>query len=73
MLDGPHNMTLLDGEMVVDEDIVTEQRKRRYLAYDVMLLHGKPIIDLPFKVCPNECLPTSPSAIHCNHNIVFVL
>lgn len=59
LLDGPQNMTLLDGEMVVDEDIVTGQRKRRYLAYDVMLLHGKSIIDLPFKVCQNKYIPAS--------------
>ena len=53
LLDAPHHITLLDGEMVVDEDIVTVQRKRRYLAYDLMLLNGKSIIDLPFKV--NQC------------------
>ena len=50
LLDGGQHATLLDGEMVVDDDIVSGQRKRRYLAYDLMVLQGKPIIHLPFKV-----------------------
>lgn len=51
LLDAPHHCTLLDGEMVVDDDIMTGQRKRRYLAYDMMVLNGNPITQLPFKVC----------------------
>lgn len=40
----------MDGEMVVDEDIETGTRSRRYLAYDLMVLNGRSLAELPFKV-----------------------
>lgn len=46
----PHQSTLLDGEMVVDEDQATKAQKRRYLAYDLMLLNGQPLRQKEFKV-----------------------
>ena len=45
----PHHQTLLDGELVVDEDIETGQRTRRFLAYDMMMLNGTPLVQKPFK------------------------
>jgi mRNA-capping enzyme len=45
----PHHMTLLDGEMVVDEDSKTGTCRRRYLAYDMMVLNQKVLADRPFK------------------------
>ena len=47
----PHHMTLLDGEMVVDDDVVGDSQARRFLAYDIMLLQGQPLMDRRFKVC----------------------
>jgi mRNA capping enzyme, catalytic domain len=48
---GPlQDKTLLDGEMVVDEDIVTGVRTRRYLAYDLVALQGASLVLRPFKV-----------------------
>jgi hypothetical protein len=47
-------MTLLDGEMVVDEDVKTGTCRRRYLAYDMMVLNQKILADRPFKVCFTE-------------------
>jgi mRNA capping enzyme, catalytic domain len=44
-------MTLLDGEMVVDEDSKTGTCRRRYLAYDMMVLNQKVLADRPFRVC----------------------
>lgn len=45
----PQNGTLLDGEMVVDEDGYTGEKKRRFYAYDLIAMDGKKIADLPFK------------------------
>ena len=45
----PQNGTLLDGEMVVDEDAGTGEKKRRFYAYDLMSMDGKKLTDLPFK------------------------
>lgn len=45
-----HYDTLLDGEMVVDEEKTTRQQSRRYLVYDIMALHGEPLKFLEFKV-----------------------
>lgn len=36
----PHCGTLLDGEMVVDEDVASGGRTRRFLAYDLVSLNG---------------------------------
>lgn len=48
---GPsHHNTLLDGEMVVDEDKATGQHVRRFLVYDVVVINDKPVGDQPFKV-----------------------
>lgn len=48
---GPlHHNTLLDGEMVVDENLETGGRERRFLVYDVMMVDGASIVDKPFKV-----------------------
>ncbi|KAK9828737.1 hypothetical protein WJX72_001811 [[Myrmecia] bisecta] len=44
-----HAATLLDGEMVVDDDLESGERKRRFLAYDIMMLNGKSLIHKPFK------------------------
>ena len=46
----PQHGTLLDGEMVVDEDKVYGKQTRRYLAYDIMQLCGKPLRNATFKV-----------------------
>lgn len=35
---------------VVDEDLETGMQTRRFLAYDVMLINGKPCVNLPFEV-----------------------
>ncbi|RWR85370.1 Dual specificity phosphatase [Cinnamomum micranthum f. kanehirae] len=42
-----HNLTLLDGEMVIDT-LPTKKLARRYLIYDLMALNGQPVIELPF-------------------------
>jgi mRNA-capping enzyme len=44
----PHMGTLLDGEMVVDEDVATGARTRRFLAYDLVALNGARVADRPF-------------------------
>lgn len=43
-----HNLTLLDGEMVIDLIPETQQQKRRYLIYDIMMLNQKSLVQLPF-------------------------
>ncbi len=49
----PHAFTLLDGEMVVDELGKTGGRqRRRYLAYDLMVLNHMGVSDLRFQVGP---------------------
>ncbi len=45
-----HHMTLLDGEMVVDEDNASGTCRRRYLAYDLMVLNQNVVAGRPFKV-----------------------
>ncbi len=45
-----HNMTLLDGEMVVDSNLVDGTSIRRFLAYDLMMLNGVSVVQQPFKV-----------------------
>ena len=45
----PHFQTLLDGEMVVDEDLATGIRTRRFLVYDAVVLNGRSLVDVPFK------------------------
>ena len=45
----PHVCTLLDGELVVDEDLTTGVRTRRFLAYDCLAINSKPLVDAPFK------------------------
>ena len=52
----PHHSTLLDGEMVVDEDKVTKTQKRRYLAYDLMMLNGQALRRRDWKVSSFPCL-----------------
>ncbi len=44
-----HHLTLLDGEMLVDEDQITEQRTRRFLAYDLIALNGTSLLRRPSK------------------------
>lgn len=46
----PQHGTLLDGEMIVDEDKATGKQARRYLAYDIMQLCGRPLRNATFKV-----------------------
>ena len=45
----PHVCTLLDGELVIDEDLTTGVRTRRFLAYDCLAVNSKPLVGLPFK------------------------
>ncbi|KAJ4762245.1 mRNA-capping enzyme [Rhynchospora pubera] len=45
--DGFHDLTLIDGEMIIDK-IPEVGLKRRYLAYDLMTLNGLPTVRLPF-------------------------
>lgn len=45
-----HNLTLLDGEMLVDEDIAAGTQTRRFLAYDLVALNGKSCAQKPWKV-----------------------
>ena len=45
-----HHMTLLDGELIVDEDRETGKHAYRYLAYDAMAIDGKSMVDRPWKV-----------------------
>ncbi|KAF3334263.1 mRNA-capping enzyme-like protein [Carex littledalei] len=45
--DGFHDMTLIDGEMIIDK-IPEVGLKRRYLAYDLMALNGSSKVKLPF-------------------------
>lgn len=44
-----HQGTILDGEMVVDEDLLTATRTRRFLAYDAMVINGEIITHHPWK------------------------
>ena len=45
----PQQFTLLDGEMVVDEDAHSGERRRRFYAYDLMSMGGQKMTRLPFK------------------------
>lgn len=48
---GPHDMTLLDGEMVLDHDPEGNQPPRlRYLIYDCCMINSIPIIDKKWSV-----------------------
>ncbi len=40
----PHTQTLLDGEMVVDEDLLSGN-VRRFLIYDLMAVNGHSLVD----------------------------
>lgn len=42
--------TILDGEMIVDDDLLSDRKQRRFLAYDLMALNGKSVVGLPWKV-----------------------
>ena len=44
-----HHMTLLDGEMLVDEDLATGATTRRFLAYDCIALGGRSLTHKPWK------------------------
>lgn len=46
-LEGLHDMTLIDGEMIIDK-VPDSGLKRRYLAYDLMALDGVSKTKLPF-------------------------
>ncbi|KDD75262.1 mRNA capping enzyme [Helicosporidium sp. ATCC 50920] len=43
------HLTLLDGEMIVDEEMDTGRRQRRFLAYDLMHVAGHSLVKLPWK------------------------
>ncbi|MCL7045554.1 hypothetical protein MKW94_011083 [Papaver nudicaule] len=43
-----HNLTLLDGEMVINTDPETHKQERRYLVFDVMAINGVSVIEWPF-------------------------
>lgn len=44
-----HDGTLMDGELVVDEDKATGTRSVRFLAYDLMALNGRSLVHEPWK------------------------
>lgn len=46
---GLHQGTIIDGEMVVDEDLVSGKRTRRFLAYDAMVINGEIVTQHPWK------------------------
>ena len=70
LLRGPHDhsesgvcrqdRTLLDGEMIVDEDKKSGKQQRRYLVYDMIMLEGEVLIRRPFKVMVPLCLLRRP-------------
>eukprot|EP00262_Sarcandra_glabra_P008365 TRINITY_DN2186_c0_g4_i1.p1 TRINITY_DN2186_c0_g4~~TRINITY_DN2186_c0_g4_i1.p1 ORF type:complete len:618 (-),score=92.15 TRINITY_DN2186_c0_g4_i1:387-2063(-) len=43
-----HNLTLLDGEMVIDTVPTTNKQERRYLIYDLVALNTQSVIERPF-------------------------
>lgn len=43
-----HNLTLLDGEMVIDTLPDTQKKERRYLIYDLITINSVSIIERPF-------------------------
>ncbi len=43
-----HMGTIIDGEMVVDEDLVTGRKTRRFLAYDAMVINGEVVTQHPW-------------------------
>ncbi|XP_043711172.1 mRNA-capping enzyme-like isoform X3 [Telopea speciosissima] len=43
-----HNLTLLDGEMIVDTVPETQKQERRYLIYDMMAINGVSVVERPF-------------------------
>lgn len=43
-----HNLTLLDGEMVIDTLPGTKTQARRYLIYDLMVIGGLSITEVSF-------------------------
>ncbi|EFN54818.1 hypothetical protein CHLNCDRAFT_24090 [Chlorella variabilis] len=46
---GPmHHWTVLDGEMVVDEVLEEGRQERRFLAYDMVMLNGRSLVDHPW-------------------------
>jgi len=45
----PHHFTLLDGEMVVDTDIVSGVKTRRFLVYDLMMSRGRSFVSRSFE------------------------
>ncbi|CAA6663422.1 unnamed protein product [Spirodela intermedia] len=47
-VDGVHNYTLIDGEMIIDTIPNTRKMERRYLAYDLMALNGESVVERPF-------------------------
>ncbi|MCL7035264.1 hypothetical protein MKW94_021683 [Papaver nudicaule] len=46
--DSTHDLTLLDGEMVIDTHPETNKQVRRYLVFDVMSINGESVIQRPF-------------------------
>jgi mRNA-capping enzyme len=46
---GLHMGTIIDGEMVVDEDLITGKKTRRFLAYDAMVINGEVVTQHPWK------------------------
>ena len=49
---GPQHFTLMDGELVVDTDMMTDQKTYRFLAYDLVLENGTNLTTQPFSVRP---------------------
>lgn len=49
-----HNLTLLDGEMVIDT-LPTKKFARRYLIYDLMVLNGQPVIEVRNEITSHFC------------------
>ncbi|GMH26022.1 hypothetical protein Nepgr_027865 [Nepenthes gracilis] len=46
-LDGFHDYTLLDGEMIID-NVNAQKQERRYLIYDLIAINHVPVIERPF-------------------------
>lgn len=52
-----HHNTLLDGELVVDEETDSGKHFYQFLVYDIMAINCKPVVHLPWKV--QSCLKTN--------------
>ncbi|XP_043713709.1 mRNA-capping enzyme-like isoform X3 [Telopea speciosissima] len=68
-----HNLTLLDGEMIIDTVPDTQKQERRYLIYDLMAINGTSVVERPFyerwKMLEKEVIePRNLERQHINHS-----